>query len=216
MKSPFPGMDPYLEDPAFWPDFHPRFITYWCDYLSDSLPEPYEARLNERVHLVAMSLDVRETHIEILHRPDHALVAVLELLSPWNKSGDGYLQYLVKRKAVLRQKVHLVELDLLVGGQRVQLAKPLPAGDYYGLVSRGGKPDCEVYAWSVRDALPAIPLPLQAPDPDLPMAVGAVFATAYKLGRYGRSLKYGTAPLAPLRKKDRAWAMRFGVQVDKS
>src|SRR5947209_246193 len=55
MKSPFPGMDPYLEDPAFSPDFHPRFVTYWCDYLAERLPEPYEARLNERVNLVAMS-----------------------------------------------------------------------------------------------------------------------------------------------------------------
>ncbi|MBW3540169.1 MAG: DUF4058 family protein [Planctomycetes bacterium] len=28
MSSPFPGMDPYLEDPAFWPDFHSTFINY--------------------------------------------------------------------------------------------------------------------------------------------------------------------------------------------
>ena len=29
MPSPYPGMDPYLEDPAFWSDFHDGFIVYW-------------------------------------------------------------------------------------------------------------------------------------------------------------------------------------------
>ena len=27
MQSPFPGMDPYLESPAFWSDFHSTFIN---------------------------------------------------------------------------------------------------------------------------------------------------------------------------------------------
>ncbi|XQQ07977.1 MAG: DUF4058 family protein [Leptolyngbya sp. IPPAS B-1204] len=26
MRSPFPGMDPYLEYPAFWSSFHTRLI----------------------------------------------------------------------------------------------------------------------------------------------------------------------------------------------
>ena len=39
MNSPFPGMDPYLEDPAIWMDFHERFITYCSDFLNDSLPD---------------------------------------------------------------------------------------------------------------------------------------------------------------------------------
>lgn len=27
MPSPFPGMDPYLEDAGLWPLFHPIFVT---------------------------------------------------------------------------------------------------------------------------------------------------------------------------------------------
>lgn len=27
MPSPFPGMDPYLEEPRRWPDVHQRLIT---------------------------------------------------------------------------------------------------------------------------------------------------------------------------------------------
>src|SRR6185369_956709 len=52
MASPFPGMDPYLEDPAFWRDFHQSFITYWRDAINDILPDHYEARIDERVGVV--------------------------------------------------------------------------------------------------------------------------------------------------------------------
>lgn len=52
MPSPFPGMDPYLEDPAFWEDFHDGFITYWRDFLNECLPDGYEARISERVTVV--------------------------------------------------------------------------------------------------------------------------------------------------------------------
>ena len=27
MPSPFPGMDPFLEDPSFWPDVHLNLIA---------------------------------------------------------------------------------------------------------------------------------------------------------------------------------------------
>src|SRR6476661_2991616 len=55
VSSPFPGMDPYLETPALWSDFHARFVTYWCDALSDALPDNYEARIDEKVNLVEVS-----------------------------------------------------------------------------------------------------------------------------------------------------------------
>src|SRR5260221_4499685 len=55
MPSPFPGMDPYLETPALWSDFHASFITYWRDALIDCLPSNYEARIDEKVHLVEVS-----------------------------------------------------------------------------------------------------------------------------------------------------------------
>ena len=46
MKSPFPGMDPYLEDQGRWPDFHAS--TYDCAALSD-LPDDYVAQMGEEV-----------------------------------------------------------------------------------------------------------------------------------------------------------------------
>ncbi len=48
MPSPFPGMDPYLEDPAIWPDFHNRLAERISEVLNHKLPEPYYAQLETR------------------------------------------------------------------------------------------------------------------------------------------------------------------------
>lgn len=40
MASPFPGMDPYLEAPDIWPDFHDRLATEISSDLNTTLGEP--------------------------------------------------------------------------------------------------------------------------------------------------------------------------------
>ncbi len=47
MKSPFPGMDPYLEQS--WHDVHSRLVLYSCDWLQPRLPAELRARVEERV-----------------------------------------------------------------------------------------------------------------------------------------------------------------------
>ena len=47
MTSPFPGMDPYLEQ--FWSDLHARLILYACDQLEGQLPNMLIARVEERI-----------------------------------------------------------------------------------------------------------------------------------------------------------------------
>lgn len=49
MPSPFPGMDPFLEHPAFFPGVHDSFLTYLREALQASLPAPYFAEINERL-----------------------------------------------------------------------------------------------------------------------------------------------------------------------
>ncbi len=46
-KSPFPGMDPYLE--AHWRDVHSRLVVYVSDALQPWLPIDLKARVEERV-----------------------------------------------------------------------------------------------------------------------------------------------------------------------
>ncbi len=49
MNSPFPGMNPYLEQ--HWLDLHARLVLYACDQLEDQLPDNLIARVEERVVL---------------------------------------------------------------------------------------------------------------------------------------------------------------------
>lgn len=67
MPSPFPGMDPYLEAPAIWPDFHHRFAADLSAVLNRSLPRPYYAQLEMRTELGIATVDrVEEEHRTII------------------------------------------------------------------------------------------------------------------------------------------------------
>jgi Protein of unknown function (DUF4058) len=57
MAGPFPGMDPYLESQAPWPDFHNRLIAQICNELGARLPDSYVARVDERIEVVKSSSD---------------------------------------------------------------------------------------------------------------------------------------------------------------
>ena len=152
-------------------------------------------------------VELRETWIEIVHLPERELVTVIELLSPSNKAGFGRDRYLEKRRGLHHSPTHLVEIDLLLGGHRLPMARPLPPGDALAIVSRAERwPDCDVYAWSIRRALPTIPIPLRRPDPDVPLELAAVAASAYDRGRYGRLLDYRASLDVPIAPEDQQWA----------
>lgn len=249
MNSPFPGMDPFLEQPAYWPDFHATFVNYWREAIGDVLPSGYEATLGERVYLVERDPDARklgypdvavtdaelgaparsrdsgrtatlepvtialtmlegprETYIEILHQPDRRLVTALELLSPANKESPGRVEYLAKRRALLLQDVHLVELDLLLGGHRLPFNKPLPAADYYYSIARAEqRPDGQLYHWTIREKLPTLPVPLRQPDADILIDLAAVFATVYQRAKFFRRVDYQAPIPACVGEADHQW-----------
>ncbi len=49
MDAPFPGMDPYLEHPLLWPDFHHRFVVMLAHQLQPRLRPRYVASIEARV-----------------------------------------------------------------------------------------------------------------------------------------------------------------------
>jgi Protein of unknown function (DUF4058) len=156
----------------------------------------------------------RETYIEILKKPDLSLVAVVELLSPANKENPGRTEYLSKRNAILRQNVHLVELDLLFGGRRVPSPRTLPIADYYYLIARAEQRfDCQLYYWKLPNALPRLPVPLRPPHADVIVDLAKVFTTAYERGRFGRDLRYDRPCPAPLSEEQRAWVEQVVAKV---
>lgn len=62
MPSPFPGMDPYLENPRFWSDVHQRLANEISERLTPSLRPKYVARLIPR---------------QVLDRPDEEELRVM-------------------------------------------------------------------------------------------------------------------------------------------
>jgi hypothetical protein len=67
MPSPFPGMDPYLEDPLYWGGLHAKLIGALDTALNRLLPDGYFADIDEHVWLQAEDPDDRL----LLGRPDN-------------------------------------------------------------------------------------------------------------------------------------------------
>jgi hypothetical protein len=174
-------------------------------------PERGTALAVEPVIVPLMPPDVEEVAvhrwIEVRRRPDRTLVAVIELLSPSNKAEPGFSEYARKRQELIHQPIHLVELDFLATGLRPPLGGPLPPGDFYAFVARADRRlDCEVYAWSIRHPIPTILLPLELPDPDLPLGLAEVYAMTYENGYYHRKIRPDESLGLPLAPDDLAWA----------
>ncbi len=164
--------------------------------------EPFDVEL-------PMPEERRETYLLIRLRETMEVVTVLETLSPANKrpGGDGRREYLQKRGQVLASQSHLVELDLVRGGLRLPTVTPLPLADYYSIVSRRyRRPHADVYAWTLRDRLPAIPIPLKKDDSDVSLDLQAVFTSVYDRARYDLSLNYNVDLKPPLSANDATWA----------
>ena len=62
MKSPFPGMDPYIEAAGLWGDFHDDLIAEIKRALAPLLPERYAVRTQERSYIVLAGEEGKEAH----------------------------------------------------------------------------------------------------------------------------------------------------------
>jgi hypothetical protein len=86
---PFPGMDPYLEAPDIWPDFHDALAAAIRAQLNASLPTPYYARLQKRPEL-GVILETGSTHRII---PDVTVLRHLRPAPPAGAPGVAVLEH---------------------------------------------------------------------------------------------------------------------------
>ncbi len=166
--------------------------------------------------ILPMAEEMRETYLVIRLQDTQEIVTVLETLSPSNKrpGGDGRREYLRKREEIVESRVHLVELDLLRGGRRMPTTTQLPPADYYAIVSRSHwRPRADAYAWTVRDPLPTILVPVKKADPEVMLDLQAVFTTVYDRARYDLSLDYAASLDPPLSEADRQWLQQRRANV---
>ena len=249
MGSPFPGMDPFLEDPRLWESFHNRYIGVLDEVLSARVRPHFYVEEQSSVYVVELGVrprapvkpdvylvdasraagagalavaerpitqprvvtarfpeELRQRYLEVRDSRNHAVVAVLEVLSPANKAAGtaGRESFLRKRRDLMAAPVHWLEIDLLRAGERPD--EVAGQSDYYALLKRAEATDeFAVWYWNLRDPLPVIAVPLSADFPDVAVDLQEAFRTTY--GRYyAERLDYRDAPPPPrLQPADTAW-----------
>jgi len=164
---------------------------------------PLVLRVAEQIKLV--TVQVRDV-------AQNRLVTSIEILFPVNKRGAGLEEYRDKRNKVLFSEAHLLEIDLLRQGTRALVLIGLPHSDYCVFLTRAGRRD-QVETWpiSVRDPLPAVPIPLLPGDDDVVLDLGHALRAIYDEARYDLSIDYSQPPVPPLSDDDAEWARTLDV-----
>jgi hypothetical protein len=248
-RSPFPGMDPYLENSELWPEVHSRLIVAIADALIDHLNDNYRVAIEKRTYFsggddsllvgipdvsvvsklesvqssaattlvttvvepitvtVPMAEEIQERYLEIREVATGAVITAIEVISPKNKrSGEGRQAYERKRHQVLASMTHLIEIDLLRGGQPLPMLGPVQS-DYRILISRSDRrPMAQLYAFSLRQAIPKFSVPLAAGDVEPVLDLQTLLQQVYERGRYYLAIDYRQSIQPPLSPEDSAWA----------
>lgn len=170
------------------------------------------------VHIEILTEPIREPFIEIhlLRDKSRQLVCVIELLSPPNKSpnSEGRRLHLRKQRDLLHSDTHLIEIDLLHGGEhtvfppREALLRVRKEWDYLVCLHRAGWSGAEADVWFIdlSQPLPTIRVPLLNTDPDVEVHLQAVLDEAYEEGQYEQLIDYTQDCPAPLPSASREWA----------
>ncbi len=169
-------------------------------------PPPYHSRVEFEIPVQLQSIEIRAVD-------DIRLVTSLELLSPVNKrpGHDAYKAYREKRRRFLRRDVHLLEIDLLRGGERIPLHDPLPSASYFVFLSRFNEhPRVGVWPIQLQERIPIIPIPLLAPDRDVPLDLNIAIAETYERAAYDLAIDYREPPPPPaLSEAEAKWLDEF-------
>ena len=152
----------------------------------------------------------RLTYLEVREPPGDEVVTTIEILSHVNKRpGSGRRPYEEKRLEVLSSFTNLVEIDLLRAYPPMEV-RPIDGGeasDYRVLVSRADqRPRAVLFAFSVREPIPAFPLPLRPGEPEPPVDLRSLLDGIYERAAYHRRINYRKPPDPRLPDGDAEWA----------
>ena len=149
----------------------------------------------------------RQRYLEVIRVGSREVVAVIELLSPSNKSTPGREAYVAKRNQVFHSTSHLVEIDLLRAGPPMPLIGDVPPSHYRILVTNARSTDAiaDLYPCSIQSGLPHFIMPLVEGSEGIAIDLKPIIDEVYVLGSYDRDIDYGEDPDQPLSDADRAW-----------
>jgi hypothetical protein len=202
MKSPFPGMDPYLE--RHWGDVRASLVVYGADQMQPTLAVDLVARINTREYLERepthtssrfQDEPITESFIEILDiAAQYRVVTTIEFLSSSTKRpGSGNRLYRKKQRELEADRASLVEIDLVLGGRRATIRR---GWNWH---------QSEVVPIPLHTPLPAIPIPLRQSEQDAKLMLQPLLEKAYRMGRYD-DIDYQEDADPPLEGRDAEWA----------
>ncbi len=225
MASPFPGMDPYLEEDKRWPVFQHHMISCLYQAVLPGLVDRYRARVGQRQYTTEQALFtsiIRDNHeeelIEIRQRSDGRLITLIEVVSPGNKTtAEGRHSYLCKRDECRSVRANLVEVDLVLQGQpMLEYSRDgLPEWDYAVTVTRATQPEKhEIYTATLHKRLPRFRLPLASDDRDTVVDLQTAFTRAYDQANFGATVDYDRDPSVKMSDEKRQWLRDYLQQLN--
>ena len=211
MRNPFPGMNPYLEQPELWHQVHNRLIVAIADNLTPQIVPKYRVSIEERVYSrVPIPEQVTERFLEVRSTNTGAVISVIEILSPKNKrSKEGREAYERKRQKIIGSATNLVEIDLL------RLGDPMPVLGVTGtgyriLVSPGWcRPDADLYTFSLKDPIPPFLVPLRQGESELVVDLQRLLNEVYERARFDLAIDYSQPVKPALPSEEATWVAKI-------
>jgi hypothetical protein len=144
--------------------------------------------------------------VEIRDVAKRRVVTVIEVLSPTNKRGEGYDEYIEKRDRTLRSSAHLIEIDLLRKGRRVPMQRALPRFPYFVfLCRREERLMANIWPIPLDQPLPTIPVPLLPGDSDATLDLQQALTGVYDECGFRYMIDYSKPPEVPLSPELGSW-----------
>jgi hypothetical protein len=165
-------------------------------------PAPMLSTIQKKTLAAPLTIPITEFEariatVEVHDTEDNDLVTSIEILSPVNKREPNLSQYRQKRIKLRQAGVHLIEIDLIRRGQRPFQHPRIPNVPYLITLTRALISRADLWPLTLQQALPTIPVPLRAPDPDVPLDLAQVFSAVYEAAFYHLSIDYNQEPPPP-------------------
>ena len=157
---------------------------------------------------IPVSEEFREGYLEVIDMATKEVVTVIEVLSPANKRrGEGREKYDNERNKIFDSSTHLVEIDLLRGGEPLPVFGHSHKSDCRVLVSRSNqRPIADLYLFNLPDTIPAFPLPLRPEDVEPVLDLQGLINQVYDRAGYDFEIDYTADAVPPLSGTDAVWA----------
>lgn len=147
-------MNPYLEQPSVWEDFHMAFATQIRESLAAQV------------------------------RPNFLVTMIEILSPTNKRYGPDREQYLLKRSAIMFSTASIVEIDLLRGGPRLPLNDLPSCDYCITVFRKANAPQVETWPIGLRESLPIIPIPLKGASPDASLDLQMILNRVYDAAGY--------------------------------